>query len=84
MVEEIISQEFRLKIIDETRIYLLEEIEQNEVMSNKHKKVTTTLNYVEHFLILASEVTECILTSTYDNLLGISMGITSSSIGLKI
>ena len=52
--------------------------------SNKHKKVTTTLNYVEHFLILASEVTECILTSTYDNLLGISMGITSSSIGLKI
>ena len=82
MVEENISQEFRLKIIDETKIYLLEEIEQNEVMSNKHKKVTTTLNYVEHFLILASEVTECISTSTYDYLLGISIGITSSSIGL--
>ena len=80
MVEEIISQEFRLKIIDETRIYLLEEIEQNEVMSNKHKKVTTTLNYVEHFLILAFEVTECISTSTYDYFLGISIRIASSSI----
>ena len=80
MVEEIISQEFRLKIIDETRIYLLEEIEQNEVMRNKHKKFTTTPNYVEHFLILASEVTECISTSTYDYFLGISIGIASSSI----
>ena len=53
---------------------------KNEVTSNKHKKVTTTLNYVEHFLILASEVTECISTSTYDYFLGISIGIASSSI----
>ena len=29
MVEENISQEFRLKNIDETRSYFLEEIEQN-------------------------------------------------------
>ena len=33
------SQEFRLKNIDETRNYLLEEIKQNELMSRKHKKV---------------------------------------------
>ena len=32
------SQEFRLKSIDETRNYLLEEIEQNEFMSRKHKR----------------------------------------------
>ena len=54
MVEENISQEFRLKNIDETRNYFLEEMKQNELMSRKHKKVCATLNYIEHFLILAS------------------------------
>ena len=29
-------------------------------MSKKHKKVCTTLNYVEHVLILASTITGCI------------------------
>ena len=40
------SQEFRLKNIDKTRNYFLEEIEQNELMSKKYKKVCTTLNYI--------------------------------------
>ena len=57
MVEENISQEFRLKKIVETRNYFLEDIEQNEMMSRKHRMVCTTLNYIEHFLILASETT---------------------------
>ena len=51
MVEETISQEFRLKNIDETRNYFLEEIRQNELMSGKHIKVSKTLNYIEHFVI---------------------------------
>ena len=51
MTEEDKSQEFRLKNIDETRNYLSEEIKQNELMSKKPKKVSTTLNYIEHFLI---------------------------------
>ena len=55
MVEENISQEFRLKNIDQTRNYFLEEIKQNELMSKKHKKVFTTLNY--SFLIIASTIT---------------------------
>ena len=46
MVEENLSQEFRLKIIDETRSHFLKEIEQNESMSRKHRKVCTTLNYI--------------------------------------
>ena len=33
------TQEFRLKNIDETRNYFLEEIKQNELMSRKPKKV---------------------------------------------
>ena len=32
--------------------YLVEEIEQNELISKKQKKVCTTLNYIEHFLVL--------------------------------
>ena len=54
------SQEFRFKNINETRHYFLEEIEQNKLMSRKHKKVDATLNYIEHFLILASSITGCI------------------------
>ena len=47
MAEEDISQEFRLKNIDETRNYLIEEINRNELMNKKHQKVCTALNYVE-------------------------------------
>ena len=57
MAEENISQEFRLNNIDETRSYLIEEINRNELMSKKHKKVCTTLNYIEYFLILAVTIT---------------------------
>ena len=56
MAEENVSQEFRLKIIDETRNSLIEEINQNE-LSKKQKKLCKTLNYIENFLILASTVT---------------------------
>ena len=38
MSEENISQEFRLKNIGETRNYLIEEINRNELMSKKYKK----------------------------------------------
>ena len=53
MVEENINQEFRLKNIDERGNYLLEEIKQSKFISRKYK-VCTTLNHIEHFLILAS------------------------------
>ena len=32
------DQEYRLKNIDETRNYFIEEINQNRLMSKKHKK----------------------------------------------
>ena len=78
------SQELRLKNIDETRNYLLEEIEQNKLMRRKPIKVCTTLNYIEHFLILASTITVCISISAFASLLHIPIGITSAAIGLKI
>ena len=78
------SQGLRLKNIDGTRNYFLEEIKQNELISRKHKKVCTTLNYSKHFLILASTITRCISMSDFASLIGIPIGITSSAIGLKI
>ena len=57
---------------------------QNELMSRKHKKVYATLNYIEHFLILVSKIIGCIQISAFATLLGIPIGITSSSIELKI
>ena len=53
-------------------------------MSRKHKKVCTTLNYIEHFLILASTITGCISISAFASLFGIPIRITSSAIGLKM
>ena len=48
MAEENISQELRLKNIDETRDYLIEKMKQIELKSK---------NYIKHLLILASTVT---------------------------
>ena len=84
MAEEKISQEFRMKNIDETRNYLLEEIKQNELISRNHKTSCTTLNYIAHFLILASKTTGCISISTFASLIVIPIVITSPAIGLKI
>ena len=69
------SQEFRLKNIDETWDYFLEEIEQNKLMSRKHKRVFTTLNYIKYFLILTSTITGCIWVSDFASLLDISIGV---------
>ena len=84
LAEGNIIQEFWLKNIDETRNYLIKEINQNELMSKKHKKVCKNLIYTEHFLILGSATTGCVSMSTFALLVGISIGITSSAIGLKI
>ena len=50
----------------------------------KRKKVYTTLNYIKHFVILASTITGCISISTFASLVGILIGITSSAVGLEI
>ena len=48
-------------------------------MSNKDKKVCTTLNYIEYFLILASTITGCISIAAFTTLVGITIRITSSA-----
>ena len=67
MAYETINQEFRQKNIDETRTSFIEEIKQNELMSKYYKKVCTTLNYIEYFLILASVITGCVSISVFSS-----------------
>ena len=52
-------------------------------MSKKYKKTCKYLNYVEHFLIWASTVTDSISVSGFASTLAISAGITNSVIGIK-
>ena len=84
MSEESISQEFRLKNIDKTKNYLIGELNQDELISKKQKKVCTTLNYIEHFLIVAITVTGCVSISAFSFLVVIPIRITSFAIGLEI
>ena len=84
MVEENISQKFKLKNIDEARNYFIEEINQNELVSKKHKYVCTTLNYIEHLLMLASLDARCVLISALASLNGILISTTSSAVELKV
>ena len=78
------NQEFRLKKIDEITNYLIEKINQNELVSTKHQKICRVLNYIEHSLILISTITGCVFISVFCFFeAGIPIGITSSTVGLK-
>ena len=67
-----------------TKNYLLEEINHNDLMSEKHKKTCKYLNYVEHLLILASIVTGCVSIFAFASLVCVLVGITSSAVELKM
>ena len=53
-------------------------------MLKKHKNVCKVLNYIEHLLTVISTITGCNSISAFASLAGISIGITSFVIGLKI
>ena len=53
------------------RNYLIEEINQNKLISKKHNKVYRVLNYIEHLLISISIVSGCISISAFASLVGI-------------
>ena len=48
--------------------------------NNETKRVCTTLNYIEHLLILAATVTGRVSTSTFVSLVGIAVGLKICSI----
>ena len=84
MSEKNINQDSSMEKIEKIRNYLIKEINQNELMSKKHKKVCRVLNYIDHLLILMSSITGCVSIPALASLVGILTGITSSAIGLKL
>ena len=72
------------KNITDTKNVFIKEINQNELMSKKNKNVSTTLNVIEHLLILASTHTGCVSIYAYASLFDVPIDITSSEVRLKI
>ena len=62
--------------------YFIEEIKQIDLMSKKHKKFFTALNYMENLSILAFSITECLSVSAFSSLFAFSIGIASFAVGL--
>ena len=83
MVKEAIL-EFRLRKTDETRNYFLDEIKHNDLMSEKYRNTYKYLNYVENLFILVSTITGCNSISAFASLADITVGITSSAVGINI
>ena len=54
-----------LKCFIEIKNYLIEEINQSELMSKKHKKVCRVLHYIDHLLIATITITECVSISAF-------------------
>ena len=73
MTEEDISQECRLKKIKKIDNYFIKEIDQNELLSNKNKKICATLSYIAHFITLVFSVTVYIFISAFASLIDISL-----------
>ena len=54
-----------MKNIHETTNCLIEETNQNELISKNYRKVCTTVNYIEHFLFLGSTITGYVYRSAF-------------------
>ena len=61
-----------------------QEINQNELISTKHKKVCKIIIYIEELLILGSRVTGCVSISAFSSLVFLLVGMASSEVGIKI
>ena len=69
--------------IVETEIIFLDEIKNNDLMSEKYKKTCKYLNYFKHLLILASVVTGFVSSSAFASLVYVPVTIMSSAVGMK-
>ena len=71
MAKENVGLDFRLKKVDETRNYLLDDIKYNDLMSKKHKKLCTALNNLQSFLVFISAVSVCVPVYKFASLVGV-------------
>ena len=78
------TSSIKTNMIVETRNHFLKEIAQRDLMSRKHRKVCMALNFIEQRRISVFAITGCVLISAFASLVGISIGIATSAVGLKI
>ena len=78
MSEKNIAQEFKLKNLGITIGYLIEQINQNQLMSKKHKKLYRVLNYIKLLHILIYTASRCVSIPAFASLVGITIGISNS------
>ena len=57
---------------------------QSELISKNHKKVSTALNYIEHMLVLTFAATGCVSNPAFASFVVIPIRIMSSIAGWKI
>ena len=57
---------------------------QNDLFIKKHKKVCKILSYIEHSLVLLSEISGCVTTFAFTSLIGIPIGLVSFKVRLNI
>ena len=57
------------KIYDETKNYQ----KHNDLISKKHKTMYMTLNYLVHFLVFVSVVSQCVAISAFAFLFGVPL-----------
>ena len=72
------SLEFRLREIDETINHLLDEIKNNNLISEKYKKTCKYLNYVEKLLILSLAIVAPVSISAFASLVCAPVSTVSS------
>ena len=58
-------------------------MKHNDLVSEKYKKTSKYLNYVEHLLILASTMTGSFSNSVFASLVCVRVGIMSSTVGIN-
>ena len=77
---------YRLRKIDETRIYLLDQVKHNDLMSEKYKKTRTKIEdiYADNLLILSSAITAYVSILGFCLWVCVPVGITSSVVGIKM
>ena len=59
-----------MKNIEKIKKDFAKKINQNELMSKKHWKVYSVLNYIKYLLILVPEITEYVSISAFASLRG--------------
>ena len=59
-------------------------MKHNDLIKEKYKKTCKHLNNFDHLLVLVSTVTICVPIFAFTSLAAIPIGITSSTVGLKI